>query len=383
MPELMIDLCRVGNESVALVTYTSLTLLLLIACEQPRGLRLLPITGVILGIGLLTKAYFIAALPALVVVGIFSLWRWPRERRRITLYVGAGIMPALLISFPWYWHNHLLTGSWSGEGSDIAAAHLNSTQLIAAIPHVNWIGGVISVLVSHIWFGGWSFLKLPKAIYVLFGCGMMLVALGLMKVAATCWGERPHSNSPRLGRLVVVGGLYLLFWIATLYHVFVTYVATGISASTGWYMYAVVVAEMLLVCCGLLAVIPVRWRDWIVPSLTAAFTAIDFYGTYSLLLPYHTGMIAHVPGTDIVHPATLRQLLAFNIPLLLHRLATNKPAALGPATFVTLFALYCLATLATVAISFLAMRTANSLNRGASALAGLPLSRQSPVPNDH
>lgn len=86
MPELMIDLCRVGNESIALVIYTSLTLLLLIACEQP-GVRLLPITGVVLGLGLPTKAYFIAALPSLATAGAFALWRWPGERLRITLYV--------------------------------------------------------------------------------------------------------------------------------------------------------------------------------------------------------------------------------------------------------------------------------------------------------
>ena len=343
MPELMIDVSRAGNESLAIVVYSGLTLLLLIGI-RPGHAKLFIAGGFLLGVGLLTKAYFVLAVPAFVLVAIYSLLRLPAERIRILLSAVAGIGLAALISVGWYWRNHVLTGSWSGEENDVTAAHLSRAHLLSASGHVNWTGGITSVLVSHIWFGGWSFLKLPKPVYLVFALGMAAALLGLIKLV--------FKDRLRSGQLFVVLALYVCFWIGLLYDIFVVYIATGVSASDGWYMYAVVVPEVLLVCCGLYSIVPARWHRAILPGLASVFAVIDFYGVTALLVPYYTGVIAHVSGSDVVRPVRLMQLLTASPRLLLERLAANRPAALGPTVLGMLFAVYCLSTVATVVVSY-------------------------------
>lgn len=344
MPELMIDISRAGNDCLAIPLYTLLTLLLLSAVE-PGGSRLLVAAGAVLGLGLLVKAYFLVALPALVLLIAYAAWRAPAERKRVLLRGGLGLGLALLVSFGWYWRNRMLNGAWSGEQTEAAAAHFSLAQLITTVGHVNWAGGVTSVLVSHVWFGGWSFLKLPKPVYILFALGMAAAAYGLTKFLIQ---DRFHSRQQ-----IVALVLYVLFWLGLLYHVFVGFVATGVSASCGWYMYAVVVPELLLVTCGLFAIVPKRWRNAVLPALTAAFAAIDLYGVHALLAPYYTGLIAHLPGSDVVIPARLQQLAAAGPQLILTRLTVNKPAFLGPGTIAALFMAYYLATAVAVAVAFI------------------------------
>jgi Dolichyl-phosphate-mannose-protein mannosyltransferase len=347
MPELMIDISRAGNDSLAIVVYSLLTLLLLLAVQPGRS-NLFVAAGAVLGVGLLSKAYFLPAVPAFVLVAVYSFWRLPVERRRILLNSAVGMVLALLISFGWYWRNRVLTGTWSGEQDDAIAAHASLPHLATAIRHVNWAGGVTSVLVSHVWFGGWSFLKLPKLIYVVFALGMAAALFGLVKVV-----RKPEFRS---ARLIVLLALYALFWAGLLYDVVVVYMARGVSASCGWYMYAVIVPEILLVTYGLLAIAPRRWGWAVLPTMATMFAAIDIYGVHALLVPYYSGLIAHVPGSDMVHPARLAQLVSAGPHLLLDRLAANKPDSLTPEVFALLFVAYYLATAATVAVSYAAAR---------------------------
>jgi 4-amino-4-deoxy-L-arabinose transferase-like glycosyltransferase len=346
MPELMIDISRSANESLAIVVYSCLTLLLLLAV-QPKHSRWFVAGGLVLGIGLLTKAYFLLAVPAFLSVALYSLWRFPAERKRILATALIGISLAALISFPWYWRNHVRTGAWSGEENDVVAGHMAPAHLIAQAAHVHWIGGITSVLVSHVWFGGWSFLKLPKAAYLLFVLGMAAVLLGLVKLVIK---KRLHS-----GQLFVLLALYILFWIGLLYDILVVYIATGVSASDGWYMYAVIVPEMLLATCGLYSLTP-EGRRWIVlPAMTAAFAAIDLYGVHALLAPYYTGVISHLAASDFVRPATLVQLVKAGPQLLRERLTANRPAWLSPPLMALFWVVYCIATIVPIIVSYLAI----------------------------
>ena len=63
--------------------------------------------------------------------------------------------------------------------------------------------------------------------------------------------------------------LYGFFWIGLLYAVLINFVHLGASATTGWYMYALVVPEALLVYYGLAALFTERWSRRLLPLLTA------------------------------------------------------------------------------------------------------------------
>lgn len=343
MPELMIDVTRASNESLAVVVFSVLTLLLLMAVE-PGGFRWFVAAGAVLGIGLLTKAYFVAGVPAFILIALYSIRKYEGERKRVAWNALLGLALAVLLSFGWYWRNHSLTGSWSGEENDVAAVRGGMAHLMPAALHVNWVGGVTSVLVSHIWFGGWSFLKLPKPIYLLFALGIAVVVAGLAKLLLK---DRLRSSN-----LFVVFTLYGCFWIGLLYDILVVRMATGVSASDGWYMYAVILPELLLAAASLYSLLPQRMWWAILPSIAAAFAAIDLYGVCFLLIPYYAGIIRHTG--DLVRPASLAQFANASPLFVLQRLTANRPEVVSPWLLAVLTVFYFAATLLPVVLGYVA-----------------------------
>jgi hypothetical protein len=88
MPEFCIDVARVGNECLGLVIYSALLYIAARTVEGPPQFSRLPVAGVVLGLGLLAKAYFLTALPALSVIALWCGWRWPGERKRLLYLSG-------------------------------------------------------------------------------------------------------------------------------------------------------------------------------------------------------------------------------------------------------------------------------------------------------
>ena len=131
MPELMIDICRAGNESLAVVVFSLLAYALVVAVQE-QSARWFLIAGVVLGVGLLTKAYFVVAVPAFCVVVLHAAWRSPSQRSRLLTNGALAVLIAAAMSFGWYWRNHALTGSWSGEENDVTAMHGGISHLLNA-----------------------------------------------------------------------------------------------------------------------------------------------------------------------------------------------------------------------------------------------------------
>ena len=66
LPELMINIARVSNESLALVCYTAMLVVAVAAVREPLKWRNWLLLGLSLGCGLLTKAYMLSAVPGVV-----------------------------------------------------------------------------------------------------------------------------------------------------------------------------------------------------------------------------------------------------------------------------------------------------------------------------
>jgi 4-amino-4-deoxy-L-arabinose transferase-like glycosyltransferase len=173
MPELCINLARVSNEVLSIVLYTALLYALVRFPHELPRVRMMPVAGILIGLGLLTKAYFLTAVPAFFLIAIFFMWRWPEHRRRIMLSSLVAALCLVAIAAPWYFHVHKSTGSWSGLQPATVAPH-SLFALLASIPRVNWRSGVLSIVISHVWFGAWSFLRVPKPFYFFFGTVYLL-----------------------------------------------------------------------------------------------------------------------------------------------------------------------------------------------------------------
>jgi len=341
MPELFVNLCRVSNETLALLLGTSLLLLSAEFLQSARPWVYAPTLGLTFALALLTKAYFLALLPALIV--LFWL-RFPPARDGMRLLTSLGIAFAIvaLLAGPWYLHVHRMTGSWSGQMDDAATSHVSHWALLGQVIHVNWRSGFASILLSHIWFGGWSFLRFPAWTYIVvllpaFGAGIG-VCVYLVK-----WFRSERAPDS----VIAVAGFYLCFWAGLCYHVLVTYIHLGVSASTGWYLYCLVFAEAVLVVQGLGQLLGRRRLLWLVPCGVSLFALIDLYGLHALMLPYYAGLIAH--AGERVPPLAMK---AFRAAEIFPRLSLSGTLWIHSEVLEFAWALYWLATLSSAFVAW-------------------------------
>jgi hypothetical protein len=347
LPELMVDVARVSNESLGLVLMTIALLCAMKAVETPRKWGVWMGLGLTLGLGLLTKAYFLITLPALLLIALF-LALSPRSHTTlkaqaitVTLRTCTTLGIMLALAGRWYWRVNAATGSWSGQGDAALLQHLSLFQKLQAIPRVNWKGGAASILLPHVWFGGWSFLRLPLAWYIAAAVPItvgMAGAVGRLERAM-----RSSETRLQVSQIVVLVAFYLCFWAGLAYDILIFFLFLGVSATTGWYLYCLVVAEIVLLVWGLEAFLPTKL---IVPVLCASVALMDLYGMHAFMLPYYTGLSVHVARQV---PGALMLSLS-HLPTVFARLAINKPTWLGAPLLVTLWLLYINATLGTLAV---------------------------------
>jgi hypothetical protein len=144
-----------------------------------------------------------------------------------------------------------------------------------AIPHIPWVHAVDVILVSHLYFCGWSGLTVRSWMYHVFFAIAMLAALLLIVQL-----RRPA--------VIWMASIYGFFWLGQFYNVVLQYLTKDLAGSMGWYMYAVVAAEVVL-C----AVAFGRFRIWAMVLGTMLFGALDLYATHWVAIPYYTGIVAH------------------------------------------------------------------------------------------
>jgi hypothetical protein len=329
MPELMINVARIGNQSLALAFYSLLLVASLQVAQHPMSWSWWIAAGCALGAGLLTMASFLTAIPAVVMLAAISFLttRGAGMRASKTFAIAgrcsAALAMAAAIAGPWYTRIHSATGSWSGLGHEAALRHLSLLEKLSAIPHVNWKSGVLSVLVSHIWFGGWSFLRVPLRTY---SAAMLVIVIAIAGVVVRLYRRRDAAGENR--DILVLAAFYVCFCAGLAYHVLITFLHQGVSASTGWYLYAIVAAEVVLLVWGLEAFLPARV---VLPALEIAVAGLDLYGTHALLMPYYTGLTFHEGGS--VSPVLLQTLR--HLPEVFLRLSETRPDWLGAPVLVT------------------------------------------------
>ncbi len=342
LPELMINVARVGNECLALLCYTAMLAGAVRVLQRPLlwcGWLLL---GAGLGSGLLTKAYFLTAVPAVVVVAAACLWSHnqadaiKRAMAPIALRLSFALAVTILIAGRWYIHVHSMTGSWSGLAEDAALRQVSLWNKLAAVVHVNWRSGILSVLISHVWFGAWSFLRLPVAVYVL---AFVVIALAITGVVVRLL--RRQTPPVERTEIVVLTAFYACFWAGLAYDIVILYLIHGVSATTGWYLYATVAAEIVLLIWGLEAFLSARV---VLPMLALCVAGLDLYGSHALLMPYYTGLTAHVGAS--VPPTTWPTFT--HLGLVFSNLSELHPTWLGAPMLVGCWLGYWAATVGAV-----------------------------------
>jgi 4-amino-4-deoxy-L-arabinose transferase-like glycosyltransferase len=336
MPEWALDVARVGNDCLSAVFFAGVLWLGLKLLEEGPRLRWAAALGLALGLGLLTKAWFLTAAPAAALPFL-----WLARGGRIAQAARAGALTAgiaVAISGWWYARNLAETGTLSGLSEAVMLRHAGAAEMASGALRVPWIRAIDSILFSHLYFGGWSSLEVRSWMYHLFYVVILLAAIGLGRM----------SRWPRRAAVAWLLAVYLAFWAGQLYNVVLIHLSKGVPTSMGWYLYAVVAAEVVLAVTGLRAILPEKAGNWPVAGGVLLFGLLDLYTMHAVAIPYYTGMIRHkVSGAlGALHAADF-QAVGFSEAA--RRLTVFKGGVVTEPVVVALWAAYLLGTAALLA----------------------------------
>jgi 4-amino-4-deoxy-L-arabinose transferase-like glycosyltransferase len=278
MPGLALDVARVGNDCLAVVLFTLLTWLGLKTVREGLSRSLAIATGIALGLGLLTKAYFLTAIPAVLAVWVYCRWG-----RRLPLPVSHALLAAAIGAAGagwWYLRNLRTTGTLSGLSESVTLRGVGAVEMFRQAADIPWPKAIDAIFLSHLYFGGWSSLTVRSWMYHVFYLAILASAVGLVRLL----------GRPAILTLLAVD---LGFWLGQFYNVVILYMSKGLAGSMGWYMYAVVGAEVVLCVAGLRRLAPARAAGWIAGAGAAMFALLDLYTVHGVAIPYYTGMIQH------------------------------------------------------------------------------------------
>ncbi len=337
IPGLFIDVCRVANDSLAIALVSCVVL----GCFSARGPLGWILLGGVMGAALLTKAYVLAVAPLLILTGLVRLRNQPW--RRTALLCLSAYLVALAMAGWWYAETWSRTGSLTGEQLQITAAHVPLTQALARLGQMRWIAAADAAAFTHIWIGAWSFLTVRSWMYRIWEGIAVLGVVGLVL-------RRPP---------LIVTSAYLLMVAALVYYSVVMFLARGISTGIGWYLYVVVVPEIVLLCLGLIGVWGQKWSSAAVAAVCILALALDLYTVHFVSMPYYTGLIAHraTGGLESFHVANVQDQMR----------TMFQRQLVGEASFAVLWAVYAVSTVALGAAAIrLAVRSPSAESGAAS-----------------
>lgn len=324
-----------GNDCLAAPIFALLIWYGVRIARGDAGIREQLALGAALGLGLLTKAYFLTAIPPVAALAIWKL------RRRAVAPLGL----ALLLSGWWYARSYLQTGTPTGLTDFVMAGNAHA-GVLGSLFAIRWTRAIDSIWFSHLYAGGWSFLLVRSWMYHVFYVVGVVGAVGLVRA----------RRSPAMWFAI---GIYLSFWIGELYHVVILWLARGVATSMGYYLYGVVAAEVPLCIAGLAALLPKRRAAWAPAAGVLLFSALDLFAMHARAIPYYTGLIRHaVNGALPVAHASQWRSIGFGE--LLQRMTAFRTPTLSPASMLLLWVAYWAATGVLVGIALRACRNSTS-----------------------
>ena len=253
--------------------------------------------GLLLAVALLIKT---TAYAVVVVAMVAVLVRWRRERRAWGWAVGQlawMLVPALLVSAPWFIRNGLTYG-WSDplglvRHNEIVEGQLRTSEYLALHGWAAYWERAWSFTFQSFWGQfGWMGVVLPARIYK----GLMLLST-LLVAGFIVWlfqhrhpsqsTNPPISQSPNSPILP----LFLLALSAILtFFSFVWHNLTFVQHQ-GRYLFPALIPIGVAVALGLdvlAAILPQRLRSWAIAALFAGLAALDVYCLFRFIIPFLT-----------------------------------------------------------------------------------------------
>jgi hypothetical protein len=224
------EMARLGNDSLCALLVAAVWMVSLRAWASgltpARGAAL----GALLGLGALTKAFFVPATAGVLSFWLFAAWRrgrWRGVRRASGPLALAALLVGTLAGW-WYFDNWVRHGVALGSVELIAVAQRGGllAQLEARFTLAQWARGHAAALATFTWPGTWSWARPPHGLFVPL---MLAVAGGAVGYVLALWRHRAS--------LVLQLPLWLIapVLVGLSYHVLVRLALVGEGRGTGGY----------------------------------------------------------------------------------------------------------------------------------------------------
>ncbi len=274
-PEFFPEMARLGNDSLCLLLM-GLAWMLLLRLFERRDVNTAAMLGLALGLGLWTKAFFIAIAAG---IGAFLVFAALRGRsRELMQSAGFVLIVAAVIGSGWYVSGWASTGSLDFLQADKAPDVLGDT--LRGFDLGTFLHGLGGIAVSFAWAGTWSFGRFDP-IYT--APVVLLVALPLMIWMMQLRRARDVTVAPLFIAAPMVLGL-VAHWVTQM-----TLPGHG-NATAGWYLHILAGPLALALALG--------WRKSFWPL--AAYAGIFHAACWALQLSLFSGCAFKSPDYKYV-----------------------------------------------------------------------------------
>lgn len=276
LPMFFPEFARIGNDSLCLMLAGLAAYFLARQLADERGIAWAAALGTSLGLGLLTKAFFLPITFAVTVFLLLRAWRgtvdghWRRLQLRnavialaIALFVGGG----------WYVYDALANGVLIG-GDDAVSGTLGALSRYFSLFSV--LRGFVVIVITWIWAGTWSLARLSLPLYL-----PLLLLLAI--VIGAFVGRLRRSSLEDPAWLPVV--LFAVFGCGLLYHIIVVVAHGGDGGTAGWYLHILMPWTAPALGLGLEPLLRQGWSRAIVAALAvyaALFQAMAVWAQIAL-----------------------------------------------------------------------------------------------------
>ncbi len=255
-PQFFPEFARLGNDSLCLLLM-GIAWYLCLGILTQRLVKMAALLGFVLGLGLLTKAFFVPILAGCVCLLCFHGLREgdPRQyRNALIILVTAGV-----VGGGWYLYRYVTVGSFIVANEILAVQEHGPVlaQIIQNFGIVEFLRGLGAIATSFAWGGTWSYGRLPPIYTVPV---VLLAAVPFFNwVIRLRWQPTPVIAPLFIATPMVLGLVYYML----------TQIGRGAQASgtPGWYLHILVGPLSLALAVG--------WRQRYLLAVLAAY-AIAF-----------------------------------------------------------------------------------------------------------
>ncbi|MBU0754437.1 MAG: glycosyltransferase family 39 protein, partial [Planctomycetes bacterium] len=288
MPVFYFDTSRVGNDSLGVPLFTGLLWVCGIFWHSDWKLKYSFGLGLLLGLGLITKAYFLAAVPPIILMILIKILQDRPALKKVLRSFLVILLCTVGIAGWWYIRNCRLYGSFTGLPELLSLKEVKPLHWIEALKEINLFRFLRRIIDTHLWPGNWSLLDLPKTTEKIFR--LFLIA-GLLGFVVRVFRDffKNTEKKPFWSSCVLIS-FYLVFLCGMLFHSLQAWGAIGYIQTGGWFLCALIVIETVMLVQGmdfLFSGFILRWKGYLLFLLF--FIGIDLFGIFYRIIPFYTG----------------------------------------------------------------------------------------------